>query len=144
MCLQEGERVSNPRYDWWPYVKGMIRRYPELCARERELHETSVTPRYGGTGGGHGGRSDSTAQAALRELPAVNRKELDAVQKAIGTTRKLETCGQRLRMVKMVYWDRTYTLEGAAMRLNVSLATAKRWNGEFIREVAEQFGLLER
>lgn len=136
--------MSTPRYDWWPYVKGMIRRYPELCARDRELHEIAVTPRYGGTGSGRGGRSDPVANAALRELPAVNQKELDAVQKAIRTTRKLETGGQRLRMVKMVYWDRTYTLEGAAMRLNVSPATAKRWNGEFIREVAEQFGLLER
>ena len=23
-----GDAVSSPRYDWWPYVKGMIRRYP--------------------------------------------------------------------------------------------------------------------
>ena len=29
--------MSTPRYDWWPYVKGMIRRYPELCARQEEL-----------------------------------------------------------------------------------------------------------
>ena len=26
--------MSTPRYDWWPYVKGMIRRYPELCRQE--------------------------------------------------------------------------------------------------------------
>lgn len=23
--------MSRPRYDWWPYVKGMIRRYPALA-----------------------------------------------------------------------------------------------------------------
>ena len=28
--------MSTPRYDWWPYVKGMIRRYPELCRRDRD------------------------------------------------------------------------------------------------------------
>lgn len=21
--------MSTPRYDWWPYIKGMLRRYPE-------------------------------------------------------------------------------------------------------------------
>lgn len=25
--------MSKPRYDWWSYVKGMIRRYPELRRR---------------------------------------------------------------------------------------------------------------
>lgn len=27
--------MSRPRYDWWAYVKGMIRRYPSLCAEEK-------------------------------------------------------------------------------------------------------------
>ena len=70
--------MSTPRYDWWPYVKGMIRRYPELCRREADLHTTAVTPNYGGAPGGHGGRSDPVANAALRSLPEVNRRELDA------------------------------------------------------------------
>ena len=47
--------MSTPRYDWWPYVKGMIRRYPELCRREADLHTTAVTPNYSGAPGGHGG-----------------------------------------------------------------------------------------
>ena len=75
--------MSTPRYDWWPYVKGMIRRYPELCRREADLHTTAVTPNYGGAPGGHGGRSDPVANAALRSLPEVNRRELDAVRAAI-------------------------------------------------------------
>ena len=62
--------MSTPRYDWWPYVKGMIRRYPELCRREADLHTTAVTPNYGGAPGGHGGRSDPVANAALRSLPS--------------------------------------------------------------------------
>ena len=37
------ETVSTPRYDWWPYVKGMIRRYPELLEKEKELHRISLS-----------------------------------------------------------------------------------------------------
>ena len=65
--------MSTPRYDWWPYVKGMIRRYPELCRREADLHTTAVTPNYGGTPGVHGGHTDPVAKAALRSLPEINR-----------------------------------------------------------------------
>lgn len=28
--------MSNPRYDWWGYVKGMIRRYPDGYVNEKE------------------------------------------------------------------------------------------------------------
>lgn len=35
--------MSNPRYDWWGYVKGMIRRYPNRnTAREREAVEKAI------------------------------------------------------------------------------------------------------
>lgn len=31
-----GDAMSRPRYDWWGYAKGMIRRYPGgVTARER-------------------------------------------------------------------------------------------------------------
>ena len=41
-----GAGVSRPRYDWWSYVKAMIRRYPhavtqrERCAVEKAITET--------------------------------------------------------------------------------------------------------
>ena len=31
--------MSNPRYDWWGYVKGMIRRYPKLNANSKGNEE---------------------------------------------------------------------------------------------------------
>lgn len=35
--------MSNPRYDWWGYVKGMIRRYPNRnTARERKAVEKAI------------------------------------------------------------------------------------------------------
>ena len=60
--------MSSPRYDWWPYVKGMIRRYPELCVRQEELRRTRMSPNLTGMPGAHGQASDPVADAALREL----------------------------------------------------------------------------
>ena len=35
--------MSKPREIWWGYVKAIIRRYPELCAKEAELHRQSLS-----------------------------------------------------------------------------------------------------
>ena len=36
--------MSTPRYDWWPYAKGMIRRYPtgRCTAKERKAVEAAI------------------------------------------------------------------------------------------------------
>ena len=135
--------MSTPRYDWWPYVKGMIRRYPELCRREADLHTTAVTPNYGGAPGGHGGRSDPVANAALRSLPEINRREMDAVRAAICTAESLPSGRERMELVKLYYWQRSHTIFGAANAIHVSEKTALRWNRELILQVAKNFGLLD-
>lgn len=134
--------MSKPRYDWWSYVKGMIRRYPELCAKEKALHDVSLSPNNSGMPTGKGKYSDPTADAALRELPEINRREMEAVRKAIEETRRLDTGEERLRMIRLVFWDQTHTLEGAAMTLNRCKRTIVQWHGEFIKKVANAFHLL--
>ena len=134
--------MSSPRYDWWPYVKGMIRRYPELCARQEELRRTKMSPNLTGMPSAHGQASDPVADAALRELPEINCRELEAVQQAIDETRTLPNGKERLEMVRLVFWKKTLTLVGAAMKCHVSYVTARRWHGEFIKRTAQAFGLL--
>lgn len=134
--------MSRPHYGWWGYVKDIIRRYPALCAQEAALHETCITPDLSGMPHGSGAPSDPVADAALRELPEVNRRELNAVRRAIAETRTLDTGEERLCLIRLVFWDRTHTLEGAAMKLHISYVTARRWHGEFIKKVAHFFGLL--
>lgn len=135
--------MSSPRYDWWGYVKGMIRRYPDLCAKEKALHEVSISPNSSGMPGGKGGYSDPTASAALRELPQNSQRELDAVRKAIAETKMNDTGEERLKMMRLVFWEKTHTLDGAALQCHVSYRTASQWHGDFIRLVAKNFGLLE-
>lgn len=135
--------MSKPRYDWWSYVKGIIRRYPELCSRQEELRRTTLSPDLNGLPHGNGKISDPVADAALRELPKINQREMEAVRKAIDETKKLDTGEERLRMIRLVFWDRTHTLEGSAQKIHISYITAKRWHGEFIRVVAMEFGLID-
>ena len=135
--------MSTPRYDWWPYVKGMIRRYPDLCLKEAVLHDTTVTANISGMPGG-GKRTDKTADAALRTLPEVNRRELEAVRAAIRTAESLPSGRERMELVKLYYWQRSHTLFGAANAIHVSEKTALRWNRDFVMQVAENFGLIER
>ena len=133
--------MSSPRYDWWPYVKGMIRRYPELCARQEELRRTKMSPNLTGMPGAHGQTSDPVADAALRELPEINRRELEAVRQAIEETRTLPNGEERLEMVRLVFWDK-YTLAGASLKMCWSERQLAAWHGAFIRCVARKFGLL--
>lgn len=134
--------MSSPRYDWWPYVKGMIRRYPGLVEREKELHSTSLSPVLTGLPRPANAVSDPTGAAAIRELPEINRKEMDAVREAIEELSKTEEGRISLKLVDMVYFKRSHTVLGAGLALGMAEATAKRWNGNFIRTVAKKFGLL--
>ena len=134
--------MSRPHYGWWGYVKDIIRRYPTLCEQEKALHETCISPDLSGMPRGSGTPTDPVADAALRELPEINRRELEAVRQAIEETRTLPNGEERLEMVKLVFWKKTHTLEGAAMELHWSTRKLVEWHGEFIRCVAKYFGLL--
>ena len=80
--------MSKPREIWWGYVKAIIRRYPELCAREAALREQSLSNPI--TGMPRGGKTTNpTADAAMRELPEKQQREVAAVRAAIARTQAL-------------------------------------------------------
>ena len=134
--------MSKPRYDWWPYVKGMIRRYPVLKQQYADLHSTTMTADYSGMPrGGGGGRA--LEAVVLRELPSTSQREYEAVRRAVAVTERYRNGQDRLKVVRLVLWDRSHTLEGAALMVPCSMRHAKEWHGEFIRTVAFCYGLLD-
>ena len=131
--------MSRPRHGWWSYAKYMIRQYPALKARLDELQSQSVTANLSGMPHG-GGVSDPTADAATRELPTEKQREFEAVRGAVESTLAHKGTGrERLELIRLVYWANTHTLEGAALKLHISSPTAKRWNGDFVREAWNKF-----
>lgn len=65
-----------------------------------------------------------------------------AVADAIAETEQLVDGAERLRLIDLVLWKRTHTLQGAAMAVYVSERTAQEWHRQFIRLVGQKRGLL--
>lgn len=137
--------MSTPRYGWWPYVKNMIRRYPDLAEEYAALHEQGVTPAYSGMPQG-GGEGRPLEEVAIRELPGVKQREYEAVHKAIQDTKRYQNGQARLAVVKYVFWGGhkgRQLLAEAAKKGHCSYDTAKKYHREFIMLVASFYGLLD-
>lgn len=127
--------MSKPRYKWWGYVKNVIRAYPGLKQEYEELHRQSVTANMSGMPG-TGGVSRGTEDIAIRELPKPKQMEYDAVRKTIEATERMRTGQDRMKLMSLVFWKQSHTLQGAAMAVNVSYDTAIDYHGDFIMMVA--------
>ena len=127
--------MSRPRYKWWGYVKNMIRAYPGLKKEYDNLHEQSVTPNLSGMPGGSA-VSRGTENIALKELPKAKQMEYDAVRKAIAVTEKMKNGSDRLKIINLVFWKNSHTLQGAAMAIPVSYETAVEYHRDFIMVAA--------
>lgn len=132
--------MSRPRYGWWGYVKDMIRRYPALKAEFSDLHSPSMVQSYSGMPGG-GGAGRATEEIALRELPTTHQREYEAVRRAIEATQRMKGSQDRLKVIDLVFWKQTHTLEGAALMVPCSYDTAQDYHEQFIHLVAEFYGL---
>ena len=134
--------MSKPRYKWWGYIRGVIRAYPDLKKEYEEMHRQALTAGISGMPGS-GGVSRKTEDISVRELPYTKQREYEAVRRAIETTKAMQNGTQRLRIIEMVYWKRSHTVEGASMRVGYSPDRGKQLHGEFIRLVAKNYGLMD-
>lgn len=134
--------MSRPRYDWWTYAKGMIRRYPELKVEYADLHKQSITPNYAGIPGSGSARR-TVEDVAIRELPKTRQREYEAVRQAVEKTKHITESQDRLKVIDLVFWKRSHTLKGAALMIPCSYRTARRYHAEFIMLVAGYYGLLD-
>lgn len=77
------------------------------------------------------------------DLSGVARREFEAVQAAVETTERMEGGRNRLKVIRMVHWDRTHQIEGAALSIPCDRATAARWQRRFFEEAARNRDLLD-
>lgn len=64
---------------------------------------------------------------------------LEAIRLALDETGRKKTGVERKRLMALLYGKRSLTMVGAAIRIHISVETANRWHGEFIRTVAKFF-----
>lgn len=74
---------------------------------------------------------------------AVAEREDDAVQEALEETERMADGQNRLKLIRLLHWDRTHTLDGAALAIPCSRRTAAYWQREFFELVARNRGLLD-
>jgi len=128
--------MSKTRHWWYYSVVTAIRQYPALAEKKRELQKTSITPPYEAViKGSEIGRTTETA--ALRQLPQAEELWVDAIQQATEEVKRHRDGNDVLRIVKMVDYDRTHSVEGAAQVLHMDRATAWRRRSRFVYLVAK-------
>ena len=135
--------MSRPRYYWWSYIKAVIRHYPQLCQEWEELKTVSASANYDAVGHGSG-ISKPTEQVALKLLPRVKQQEFDAVREALQETEKMPDGRPKLELIRLVYWKKSHTVDGAGYAIGISSRTARRWHANFVYLVAEKYGIYER
>lgn len=134
--------MSRPRYKWWTYARNMVYSYPALCQQHKQALHQSVTASYSGQPGG-GGDNRKTEETVIRAMGKTAMREYEAVRSAIEQTMATGGGAEKLTLIRLIYWRRSHTLEGAAQEVHVSYATARRWHVEFIRRVGSNYGFFE-
>jgi hypothetical protein len=131
--------MSKPAHSWHFIVLRVLRNYPELYSRREQLRQQSVTAGYSGMSGG-GGNSRKTETAALRQLSPREESDLEAVLKTIRTAERWIEGKTTLRIIEMVDWRRTHTIQGAEEALYLGEDTGKDLRSRFINELAKNMG----
>ena len=141
---------------WWmEAVRRAIINYPILKAKKDELQSMATTPAVktvtGPDGkpatvyptGGGGGNSRKTEAAALRELPPMEEKALNAVSNALEATSLLRDGKDRLALIHAYWWHGKHrNMAKAAERCYVCERTAWSWNNAFVWTVAMEMGFV--
>lgn len=131
--------MSKPRYPWWGYARNMIRMYPTRKKELEELRTQSITANNSGMPGA-GGVSRGVENIALRELPKSKQRELEAVQAAVDATLAQPNGNLKVKVIELVYWKRSHTLEGAGYYVGYSYKATRKLHGDFVRLVGKCYG----
>lgn len=132
--------MSKPRYNWWSFALAIIRDYPERCKQLKELRQQNTVADNSGMPKG-GGASRAAENVAMRQLPAQEQREYEAVHKALVRTRAMKAAKSRLDIIKLTMWH-GYSIEGAALIVNESPATTRRYRWQFVMLVGHMYGFL--
>jgi hypothetical protein len=82
-----------------------------------------------------------TEKTSLRQLTPAKQANYEAVTKAVEQTKKLRNGAERLRLIDMVFWKQSHTLDGAAYAIGYSYDQAKLYHRDFLRLVGFNRGL---
>lgn len=63
-----------------------------------------------------------------------------AIEKTLKETEKMQNGSERIKAIKLIYFDKTKTIDGVALELNYSRRTVQSWMMSFINSVGRNAG----
>ena len=120
--------------DWRREARRALRDYPRLKRKQGD-NEQQITAQYSGVAVQHSA-SRVTENVALRST-LTEREEniISAVEMAMWMQQHYPNGAERVRMMELVYFKRTHTIEGAAEIVHSSPDALWRWNTEILTAV---------
>ena len=119
---------------WRSEARRALRDYPRIKRRQAD-NEMQITPVYGGAAVQHSA-SRTTENVALRStLTEREENVISAVEFMLNMQRRYQNSAERLRMIELVYFKHTHTIDGAADIVHYSPDALWRWNGEILTAV---------
>ncbi len=119
---------------WRSEAKNALRMYPRAKRKHAET-DARLTPVYGGTAGSHAARRTTEDVALKGKLTPHEENVISAVEFMMRMQSAYPNAEERMKMIRLVYFQRTHTLEGAAMECHYSDRAVKRWNAEILTAV---------
>lgn len=119
---------------WRGEARRALREYPRIKRRQAD-NEATITQVYGGAAVQHSA-SRTTENVALRST--LNEREeniVSAVEFMLSMQRRYPNGAERVRMVELVYFRHTHTIDGAADVVHYSADALWRWNTEILTAV---------
>lgn len=76
-------------------------------------------------------------------LRGVALREYEAVRDTLDATEHMADAVSRISVIRLVHFELTHTIVGAALTIPCDRSTAARWQRQFFEEVARNLGLLD-
>lgn len=139
--------MSKYKFSLTPKIKGIVewqlQHYNDDKRQIEQLKNDMVpspTVGYSLTGGVSGGETSRTTENVAVRI-STNPYIMQTERSCKAIERVLERCNDTdLKLVDLVYWKQSYTVEGAGMKLNMSTATAYRHINNILSAVAAEIG----
>lgn len=133
----------------WIYkARDIAKEYKHNCQELQQIEEyLQVSTASGGSPVVNGKISKPVEAAVERKMMQARylylQQAIGAVENAMTAVLQKPQGDLTIKLFNMVYYDKSYTICGAAAELNISLSTAKRYLNYFLKNIAISMGFLE-
>lgn len=120
---------------WRSEARAALKAYPRIKRKQNEMTGQQITPRYDGTVVQHGVSRVTEDVALVPKLTEWEERVISAVEFAMRMQSRYYNADARMKMLSLVYFRRTHTLQGAAIEVGYNINTVKAWNTEILSAV---------